>query len=125
MDRRDTPPGTQPRFSTWNFRPDCGWSATSDLVGYRVKATDGSVGKVELANHARDESYIVVDTGPWIFGTKVVVPAGTVTHIDHADRVVYLDATKSQVRSGPAYTPGSARPEPDSESLSDYGHLYH
>jgi hypothetical protein len=88
-------------FSPWDYRPDAGWAAEFDLVGYHVEAVDGSIGKVAEATHAMGASHLVVDTGPWIFGRKVLVPAGTVTHIDHTDRRVYLDRTKDQVKSSP------------------------
>ena len=106
LDPRDSPlPGMRPPFNAWNFRADAGWSAQFDIVGYHVEATDGSMGKVSEVSHALDESYLVVDTGPWIFGKKVVIPAGTVTHIDHTDRKVYVDRTKAQVKSSPEFDP--------------------
>ena len=61
------------------------------------------IGKVDEASHAIDQSYLVVDTGPWIFGRKVMLPAGTVTHIDHDRPKVYLDRTKEQVKNSPEY----------------------
>jgi hypothetical protein len=50
-----------------------------------------------------DESYVVVDTGPWIFGKKVLLPAGTVTSVDHEDRKVYVDRTKEQIKNSPEF----------------------
>jgi hypothetical protein len=99
----DTLEPREPPFNPWNYRPDAGWAAEFDLVGYHVEATDGGIGKIDLASQATDESYLVVDTGPWIFGKKVMLPAGTVTHIDHTDRKVYVDRTKDQVKSSPGF----------------------
>ena len=90
-------------FAAWDYRPDAGWATEFDLVGYHVEATDGSIGKVHEATHGLGVSHLVVDTGRWIFGQRVLVPAGTVTHIDHTDRRVYLDRTKEQVRTAPDY----------------------
>jgi hypothetical protein len=98
-------PGMRTPFNAWNFRADAGWSTQFDIVGYHVEATDGAMGKISEASHALDESYVVVDTGPWIFGKKVMIPAGTVTHIDHTDRKVYVDRTKVQVKSSPEFDP--------------------
>ena len=92
-------------FDGWNYRPDAGWTPDFDLVGYTVEATDGRIGKIDETSHAVDESYLVVDTGPWIFGRKVMIPAGTVTHLDHTDRKVYLDRSKDQVKSSPDFDP--------------------
>ena len=49
-----------------------------DVEGFKVEATDGDIGKVDEATYDVGSSYIVVDTGPWILGRKVVVPAAAV-----------------------------------------------
>lgn len=87
-------------FDSWNFRDDVPREST-DLRGFRVEATDGDIGKVVAANHARDDGHLAVDTGPWIFGRTVVIPAGAVNRIDYSARVVYLDQTKEQVKASP------------------------
>jgi len=46
-----------------------------------------------------------VDTGPWIFGRKVLLPAGTVSQVDHAERKVYVDRAKDQIKDSPGYDP--------------------
>ena len=50
-----------------------------DVTGFHVEAADGRIGKVDEATYDVGSAYLVVDTGPWIFGRKVVIPAGTVT----------------------------------------------
>ena len=49
-----------------------------DLTGFEVEAVDGSIGKVDEATNDVGESYVVVDTGVWIFGNKVLLPAGVI-----------------------------------------------
>ncbi len=39
-----------------------------DLSGFKVEATDGDIGKVDEATNEVGSSFIIVDTGPWIFG---------------------------------------------------------
>ncbi|WBB65920.1 PRC-barrel domain-containing protein [Micromonospora sp. WMMD812] len=73
-----------------------------DLVGYRVEATDGRIGSVDEASHDSDAGYLVVDTGPWIFGRTVLLPAGTVARVDHLARTVHVDRTRQQVKDSPA-----------------------
>ena len=75
----------------------------ADLVGYKVEASDGGIGKVDRASHEVNSSYLVVDTGPWIFGKKVMIPAGTVNHVDHDERKVYVDRSKDQIKAAPEY----------------------
>jgi hypothetical protein len=36
----------------------------------------------------------VVDTGMWIFGKHVLLPAGTITSIDATKRTIHVDRTK-------------------------------
>ena len=77
--------------------------ATNDLVGYHVEATDGSIGSIDEATYDVGGAQLVVDTGPWIFGRKVLLPAGTVQRVDHSDRKVYVDRTKGQIKDSPGY----------------------
>ncbi|MEU5939373.1 PRC-barrel domain-containing protein [Micromonospora sp. NPDC047548] len=95
----DAPAGA---FNPWSYRDEAG-VADVDLVGYRVEATDGGIGKIDSASHEVGSSYLVVDTGPWIFGKKVLLPAGTVNQVDHDDRKVYVDRSKDQIKAAPEY----------------------
>ncbi|WP_433089281.1 PRC-barrel domain-containing protein [Dactylosporangium sp. CA-052675] len=74
-----------------------------DLSGYRVEAVDGHIGSIDRASYEVGNSWVVVDTGPWIFGRKVLLPAGTVRNVDHAERKVYVDRTKDQIKRSPEY----------------------
>jgi hypothetical protein len=73
------------------------------IDGYDVEATDGGIGSVDEASYEVDNAHLVVDTGPWIFGRKVLLPAGTVHRVDHAERKVYVDLTKEQIKNSPEY----------------------
>ena len=48
-----------------------------DLTGWDVEAQDGHLGKIDEATYEVGRSYIVVDTGFWIFGKKRMIPAGS------------------------------------------------
>lgn len=76
-----------------------------DLTGYQVEATDGRIGSVDRASEEAGAGYLVVDTGPWIFGKKVLLPVGTVARVDHLDRTVHVDRTREQVKGSPAFDP--------------------
>ncbi|WP_370468450.1 PRC-barrel domain containing protein [Streptacidiphilus sp. P02-A3a] len=54
----------------------------TDLTGYRVEASDGHIGKVDEHSQEAGAGYLIVDTGPWIFGKQVMLPVGTITRID-------------------------------------------
>lgn len=97
----------------------------ADLTGYEVEATDGSIGEIDEANHETGSAYLVVDTGPWIFGRKVILPAGTIERVDHTDRKVYVDRTKDQIKDSPPYDPETfGKPDYRSEVGSYYEETY-
>jgi Protein of unknown function (DUF2795) len=74
-----------------------------DLTGYNVEAVDGSIGTVDEATAQAEESYLVVDTGPWIFGKRVLLPAGVVDRIDTAGRTVFVDRSREEIKNAPEY----------------------
>jgi hypothetical protein len=91
-------------FQPWEYRAETGFTGEeSDLTGYSIAAVDGDIGRVDEATYETGSSYLVVDTGPWIFGRKVLLPAGVVERIDTAQRKVYVDRTKDQIKAAPEY----------------------
>jgi hypothetical protein len=86
-----------------------------------VVATDGSIGKVDQATYDAGTSYLVVDTGPWIFGKRRMLPAGVIDRIDYDGRQVLVNLTKDQIRDAPDY---DAAPDQDEAYRSDLGTYY-
>jgi hypothetical protein len=74
-----------------------------DLTGYEVEALDGSIGKVDEGSNDVRASYIVVDTGPWIFGKKVMLPAGVISRLDSEEEKIYVNRTKEQIKNSPEF----------------------
>ena len=101
----------------WTYRGTMVMEPNVDVSGYDVEATDGSIGKVDEATYDTGRSYLVVDTGPWIFGKKVMLPAGVVRDIDESGQTVFVDRTKDEIKHAPEYdesrcrrrVPGTAR----------------
>jgi hypothetical protein len=58
---------------------------------------------VDEATYEVGSSYLVVDTGAWIFGRTVLLPAGVVERIDTVEKKVYVDRTKDQIKAAPEY----------------------
>ena len=83
----------------WTFKT----AQNIDLSGFKVEATDGDIGKVDEATNETGSSFIVVDTGPWIFGKKVMLPAGVVRDVDQESETVFVDRTKDQIKHAPEY----------------------
>jgi hypothetical protein len=74
-----------------------------DITGFKVEALDGSIGKVDDATNEVGESFIIVDTGPWIFGKKVMLPAGVIQRIDEGEEKVWANRTKDQIKDAPEF----------------------
>ncbi|TDC44167.1 PRC-barrel domain-containing protein [Micromonospora sp. KC213] len=108
-----TRPTEEPQDRSEHDGPDAPGPGTPvDLVGYRVEATDGRIGSIDQASEDADARYLVVDTGPWILGKKVLLPVGTIDRVDHLERVVHVDRSRAQVKESPAFDPDDfGRPE--------------
>ena len=95
----------QTTFDSWKYRdPSLGASLTQQqIIGYNVEAIDGSIGKIDDATLETDYGFIVVDTGPWIFGKKVMLPAGVIKNVDHANEKVFVNRTKDEIKNSPEF----------------------
>lgn len=93
---------------------------TPDISGFDVEATDGSIGTVDEHTYDVGASYLVVDTGPWIFGKKVMLPAGVIREVDLDGEVVYVDRTKDEIKESPEFDPNRYRDETYRSDLGDY-----
>jgi hypothetical protein len=107
------------QYDIWAYR-DTTWG-TTDLVGYSVEALDGSIGKIDDASNDVGAGYIVVDTGPWIFGKKVLLPAGVIDSVDVDEACVYVQRTKDEIKNAPEYDPDRAD---DDAYRNEFGSYY-
>src|SRR6266540_1218738 len=94
--------------------------ADTDLTGFSVEALDGGIGKIDEATNEAGGSFIVVDTGPWIFGKKVVLPAGVIRDVDLDTETVYVDRTKEQIKNAPEFDKSTYRDETYRSQLGTY-----
>ena len=85
----------------WTYREQT-WSGT-DLSGYSIEATDGGIGKIDEATYDVGGSYVVADTGPWIFGKKVMLPAGVIDRVDPSSETVFVNRTKDEIKDAPEF----------------------
>lgn len=75
-----------------------------DLRGHAVEARDGGIGSVKdvLFDDARWViRYLVVDTGHWLPGRRVLISPASVATLPPADKVVRLELSREQVRASP------------------------
>ena len=91
-----------------------------DLTGFKVEAIDGNIGKVDEATHEAGGSFIVVDTGPWIFGKKVMLPAGMIRDIDLDTETIFVNLTKDEIKNAPEFDENAYRDQNYRNQLGEY-----
>ena len=91
-----------------------------NLEGYDVEATDGKIGSVDEATYEVGGSYLIVDTGPWIFGKKVMLPASVVTQIDPQQRKLYVSRTKQEIKNAPEFDASTFKESEYRNRVGDY-----
>jgi hypothetical protein len=102
MDRQKMQSGVT-TADIWTFQ-DQSLNA-ANLVGYSVEAIDGGIGKIDEATGEVGRSLLIVDTGPWIFGKKVMLPAGVVERVDHDTETLFVSRTKDEIKNAPEFEP--------------------
>ncbi|MFF8607139.1 PRC-barrel domain containing protein [Streptomyces sp. NPDC015346] len=106
----------------WSFSETASHASDMDLTGYKVEATDGGIGKVDRHSTEVGGCHLVVDTGPWILGKHVVIPAGIVTTVDPATETVFVSRTKEQIKNAPEFVP--ERPDTDEDHRMKFADYY-
>jgi hypothetical protein len=91
-----------------------------DLTGFSVEATDGGIGKVDEATYETSRSYLVVDTGPWIFGKKVLLPAGVIQRVDLDSETIFVNRSKDEIKNAPEFDETTYREEAYRSQVGDY-----
>ncbi|MEU9026310.1 PRC-barrel domain containing protein [Streptomyces sp. NPDC048383] len=91
----------------WMYAQDSSYTSGQSLVGFTVEAADGVIGHVDRQQDQPGMQHLVVDTGVWVFGRSVLIPAGAVTRIDTAARVVRVSATQEEIKAAPRFTTDS------------------
>ena len=91
-----------------------------DLTGFEIEATDGGIGKIDEATYDVGSSYVVVDTGPWIFGKKVLLPAGVIDRVDLDAETVFVRRTKDEIKNAPEFDENTFREESYRTEVGSY-----
>lgn len=101
-----------------------------ELQAYTIRATDGDIGRVDhfLFDDAEwTLRYVVVDTGEWLPGRRVLVSPRDVSRIDVGSRTVVLDLTKERIHGSPGVDeamPVSRQKETEFHDYYDYPYYW-
>ena len=104
-------------IQVWAWR---GVAPVVDLTGYDVEAVDGTIGTVDEATAQAGEHYLVVDTGPWIFGKKVLLPAGVVDRIDAEEERLFVGRTRDEIKNAPEFDPDQGPTQTYRRGIASY-----
>ena len=102
----------------WTYR-ESEW-VTGQFVGFSVEALDGGIGKVDEVSQEVGAGYLVVDTGPWIFGKKVLLPAGVIDRIDFDEEKIVVFRTKDEIKNSPEFDQDRYRDESYRNEIGGY-----
>jgi hypothetical protein len=94
--------------------------ADVDLSGFTVEALDGKIGKIDESTNEAGGSFVVVDTGPWIFGKKVMLPAGVIRDVDLDAETVFVNRTLDQIKNAPEFDKETYRETSYRNELASY-----
>jgi uncharacterized protein YrrD len=102
--RVDTP--DDGREETTGGLTDNNLRSARDIAGYKVEAEGGEIGDVHdflFEDEGWNIRYIVVDTGGWLPGKKVLVSPEWVTTVDWRDSHIHVDVHRDAIESAPEY----------------------
>jgi uncharacterized protein YrrD len=94
-----------------------------EVIGYHIEANDGEIGHVEdffIDEENWQINYLLVDTGNWLPGRKVLIAPDWITDISWSDSQVRVNATREQVKNSPEFDPRGAVDRHYESAL--YGH---
>lgn len=75
-----------------------------DIIGYRVKATDGQIGTVKdfyFDDEAWTVRYIVLDTGHWLPGRRVLISPESVGEPDWQREILPVNMSRQKIDESP------------------------
>ncbi|MCX4911382.1 PRC-barrel domain containing protein [Streptomyces sp. NBC_00878] len=106
----------------WSYAVDSGHTEGQRLAGFTVVAADGTMGHVGRQADGSGWRHLIVDTGVWLFGSSVLIPAGLVTAVDVKAQQVRVACTAEEIKRAPRFK--TDRETLDPEYLAGVGDYY-
>jgi hypothetical protein len=96
----------------WEYAPGSAYPQEQSMAGFSVEASDGVIGRVDRQRDEPGMQHLVVDTGVWVFGKSVLIPAGTVTRVDTDTQVVTVARSRDEIKAAPQFATDSETTDP-------------
>jgi hypothetical protein len=91
---------------------------------YTIEATDGAVGHVDdfiIDDEPWVIRYMVIDTGNWWPGKKVIVAPAWIAHVDWKNSRVYTNLSREAIKSSPEFDSDNLDRTYEAELYKHYG----
>jgi hypothetical protein len=98
------------------------WNASA-IKGYAISASDGKIGTINdvlFDDTSWLARWLVVDTGNWLSGRKVLLPSSALGHVDATQEVCSIKLTVQKIKDSPDIA--TDRPVSRQMESSLYGH---
>ena len=97
--------------------------SVNEVIGYYIQARDGDIGHVEdfiVETETWAVQYMIIDTGNWLPGKKVLIAPHWVQAIDWNETKVFIDLTQHTIEKSPEYDPSEPVNRDYENRLFDY-----
>ncbi len=97
--------------------------SAEEVEGYNIQAMDGEIGKVKnfiVDDQTWEIRFVVVDTGNWLSGNKVLISPKWVREVRWDDSEIVADLTKDAIRNSPKYEESMSLDHLYERKLYDY-----
>jgi len=97
--------------------------SVKSLIGYTMGATDGEIGKVKefyFDDKTWTIRYLIVETGNWLSGRKVLISPEAILTPDWENEVFPVNLTKRQIKNSPEID--TEKPVSRQQEIKLYGH---
>lgn len=94
-----------------------------DMLDYSILATDGEIGHVNdilLGDSDLKVRYVVIDTGGWLSGRKVLLSTAWLSSVAAKKGALVVNLDKKRIQESPPYDPDVSIPMEYETRLHDY-----
>jgi len=96
---------------------------TESIIGFTIEGIDGEIGKVKelhFDDKTRTIGYLIVETGNWLLGRKVLISPQSVLARNWEEKTITVHLTVEQIKNSPVYQPIPELSESYKANLQNY-----